>query len=433
MNHTYNRRRAWWTAILAGMASYLDAGAIVGTSIALVLYAPSLGIDEWTFGALFSLLTLCFATSALVGGYLGDRFGRKRVFTVTLAFFAIGVGVLTFASGVPMLYAGVILTGLAVGADLPVSLSMAAEAADESDRGKMVALSGVLWLVGISAVTLLSVVVGNMGEIGGRIIYGHLLILAVIVLMLRTRLPESAEWSRARTALRRDKGAGVPALASEKKRGSLRALFTPPLVFALAATGLFYAVWNLGANTLGGFSTFIYVNVAGSDVSSASMVGLVSLPLGILGGLWFMRIVDRPSRRGWFFAGAILSTASFCVPLLFGFNFWSLASADVLFAIGISFAGESLYKVWTQELFPTLARSTAQGITMAFARYVAAAFALVTPALAIEAPTTLYLILAAAMAASGLIGALWIPRLKQSSSDKSVLSEPLEDRAGAAG
>lgn len=30
--------------------------------------------------------------------------------------------------------------------------------------------------------------------------------------------------------------------------------------------------------------------------------------------------------------------------------------------------GESVYKVWTQELFPTLLRSTATGLTMAFTR-----------------------------------------------------------------
>ena len=39
----------------------------------------------------------------------------------------------------------------------------------------------------------------------------------------------------------------------------------------------------------------------------------------------------------------------------------------VLFGIGAGIAGEAFYKTWSQELFPTMLRTTAQGLTFGVA------------------------------------------------------------------
>ena len=53
----------------------------------------------------------------------------------------------------------------------------------------------------------------------------------------------------------------------------------------------FYALTNLAANTQGQFTTYLWVNVVGVSVQLSSLIGLLSFPLFILFGLWFMRIV----------------------------------------------------------------------------------------------------------------------------------------------
>lgn len=386
------------------MASYLDAGAIVTTGIALVLYSGTLGIDPGTLGLLSGLLTLCFAIGAVIGGRLGDRYGRKRVYSFTLILFALGTALLAGSVGVPMLFVGVILTGLAIGADLPVSLAMIAEEAPEGKKGRMIVFSGMLWLLGILAVIVLSIFVAPLGELGGRIMYAHLLLVAVVVLVARTTLRESAEWTAARVA-------SEGAHSDEIKFRTLPQLFVAPIVFTVIATGLYYAIWNLGANTFGQFGTFFWVNLAGSDVQTASMLQLAVFPLGIVGALIFMRIVDKPGRRGWFVAGTIVNVLAFASPLVLGPSPMSLTILMVLFGIGAAFAGESIYKVWSQELFPTLLRSTAQGVTLAFARVVAALFAFGTPMIAVANPPLLFGLLVAFAIVSGIIGLFWIPRL----------------------
>jgi MFS transporter, SP family, inositol transporter len=69
-----------------------------------------------------------------------------------------------------------------------------------------------------------------------------------------------------------------------------------------------------------------------------------------------------------------------------------------------------MYKVWSQEIMPTLFRSSAQGITIAFTRLVAAVVALVTPAIIAASPTALYWFLVATTLVAILVGLFWLPR-----------------------
>jgi inositol transporter-like SP family MFS transporter len=96
--------------------------------------------------------------------------------------------------------------------------------------------------------------------LGGRIMFAHLLAVAVIVLVLRWTLRESAEWAAARQAADAD---------HERIHFSrIGQLFRPPVVFAVVATGLYYATWNLGASTLGSFGTYLWTTLTGRACTS---------------------------------------------------------------------------------------------------------------------------------------------------------------------
>ncbi|OXM60976.1 MFS transporter [Amycolatopsis vastitatis] len=399
--------RPWKTAILAGMASYLDAAALVTSGIAIGgSYAGALGLSAGTIGALLGVQTLMFAAGALVGGRLGDRFGRRMVFSLSLVLYAVGVALLLIAAAPVLLYAGVVAVGFAIGADLPVSLALINEEAPPGKKGKLVVFSNMLWLAGIVAVVVLSSIVGSWGVLGGRIMFAHLLAVSVIVLLLRMTLRESAEWATARRVA--DEGS----VAAERIHFSrVGQLFRPPVLFAVVATGLYYATWNLGASTLGSFGTYLWTTLTGGGVAQFSQLTLLGLPVGFVAGLIFMRAIDRPSRHGWFVAGSVLILVAWALPALFGPSRFTLVAVLLVSGLGNAFAGESIYKVWSQELVPTLLRSTSSGVTMAFTRVIAGLAAFGTPALAAANPRLLFWLLFGFTLLATVIGLFWVPRL----------------------
>lgn len=396
-------RRGWRVAIAAGLASYIDAGSIVGTGSALVIMQGTIGLDPAQIGQLSALLTVAIAVGAIFGGRLGDKFGRRRVFLITLSAYAVAALLLAFVPNVGLLYIGLIVIGVAGGADLPVSLAMVAESAPEDKRGKMVAFSHLFWIFGILGVIIVSIFFGNSGALGVAVIFGHLAVVAIIGILLRISIPESKMWTE---SIRLPEQSGKP----DPTR--IRTLFRAPLIAPMVATGLFYALVNIAANTNGQFATFLYVNYAGVDVSTASLFGLVVLALGAVGVLIMMRVADRHSRNRTFVVAAIVGLVAIAVPLTFGISVWTLVTFGILGAISSAIAGEPIYKVWSQELFPTEHRSTAQGVTIAFARVVAAAVALVTPLVVAVGPALLFGFLLVTSAAAYAIGIFWVFKLR---------------------
>lgn len=410
----------WWVATVAGMASFIDAAVIVGTSTALVLYQEPLGVSPEQFGQFSALLTFSIAVGALVGGRLGDRFGRRHVFTATLIIVVLGAALSALAWDSWVLYLSLITIGLGAGADLPVSMAMVAESAPESKRGKMITFSHILWMLGMLSVMLIGIVVGGTGEAGARFIYGFIAVTSVVVIMLRFSLPESREWVKAN-----DTRTASIALSDRRARrsddiGALGHLFRSRFVVPLIALGLFYAIVNIAANTNGQFSTYLYVNVAGADVSTASAVSMISFAASLIGMLTLMRLVDTRYRMLGFAIGALLSLAGFAIPALMGVTVPALVAMGVLYSLGGAIAGEPMFKVWAQELFPTLFRSSAQGIMIAFTRVVAAIVALFTPGIIAFGPPVLFLFLIVTTLIAVIIGFFWVNRIPSAEGEAGV-------------
>jgi inositol transporter-like SP family MFS transporter len=379
--------KPWFVAVVAGMASYLDAATIVSSGNALVMYQKPLGLTGDQIGVLAFSLTLGIAVGAAVGGRLGDRFGRKPVFSVTMIGIVLAMACNVFAGGFSLLLVGAILAGLCTGADLPVSIATIAEAGDDSNRGKMVSFSQVLWMMGIIVPLTLTAVIGDMGRVGGQIIFGSVGVVALIVLLARMVLPESSVWLAARD----ERVHHVHTERAEHVR--IRDLLKAPYAIPFICLIIFYPLVNLAANTGGQFGTYLWVNNAGASVEFAARVGLVGVGVGFVLSLVFLRIVDTRFRMLAFYIGAACYVLSTVVPVVFGVSIATLLTWQFLAAIGGAFAFEAILKVWTQESFPTLLRSTAQGTIIAVARVCAALLALVTPRLAAAGPRGLFLVL----------------------------------------
>jgi EmrB/QacA subfamily drug resistance transporter len=191
---TYNSRRGRWvvaaTVLGSGMAS-LDA-TVVGIAL------PRIGKDFHTGVAslqwVVTAYTLTLAAFLLLGGTLGDHFGRRRIFIVGVVWFAIASAGCAAAPTVTVLIFARALQGVGAALLTPGSLAILQSAFTPEDRSRAIgAWSGF----GGLATAAGPLVGGYLLAVGSwRLLFLLNLPLAVAVLIVtRRHVPESTDVS----------------------------------------------------------------------------------------------------------------------------------------------------------------------------------------------------------------------------------------------
>ncbi|MEV0740065.1 MFS transporter [Streptomyces sp. NPDC050549] len=399
-------KHLWKVAALSGMASYLDAALIVSIAVNLAIYRDSYDMGVWMAGAISAIVTGCIAVGSLVGGRLADLFGRRRVYNLDILCYAVGAIVITLAPNDIVLFAGVLVAGLAAGADLPTSLAVVSDAAPPEGRARLVSFTQVMWVLGIVVVIFLGYLLSDTGLTGARFITGHLVVAALVTWQLRSRLElpdEPAEEEVEQEAVPR----GI-----ELKNICNRAALVP-----MVATFVYYVTWGIGANTFGQFGTYLLVTVSGASQSLATGINLAFLPIALVLTFVFVRLADTPWRDRLFYVFTVVQVIAFCIASLTAGALVGMLVFFVLYQISNPFAGEASYKVWSQLTLPPDTRGTTQGLTYALSRGVFAGVAFVTPALMDYSASVLLWSITLCMAASGVAGVYVIHVLIRRSPD----------------
>jgi MFS family permease len=135
---------------------------------------------------------------AIVFGQLTDRYGRKRLFMVTLGIYLTGtvLTALTFSPG--WFFACRFLTGMGIGGEYSAINSAIDELIPARQRGRAdVSINGSYWLGGIGG-SLLAVVLLNTAifpiNVGWRLSFVLGAIIGLAVLLVRRNVPESPRW-----------------------------------------------------------------------------------------------------------------------------------------------------------------------------------------------------------------------------------------------
>ncbi|WP_329444844.1 MFS transporter [Streptomyces canus] len=390
-------KRLWKVATLSGMASYLDAALIVSIGVNLAIYRDAYDMGVWMAGAISAIVTICIAVGSLVGGRLADVFGRRRLYNLDILCYALGAIIITLAPDDITLLVGVLLAGLAAGADLPTSLAVVSDAAPDHARGRLIAFTQVMWMLGIIVVVFVGFTLSDTGMLGARLITGHLAVAALVTWHLRSRLELATGPDPAQDQVPTEK-------AAEQRGVALRNVWTRAALVPMLATFAFYVTWGLGANTMGQFTTYLLVTVSGASQSVATGINLACLPIGLLLTLAFVRIADGPRRDRLFYVATVLQIAAFAIASLTVGAIVGFLVFYLLYQLCYPFAGEANYKVWSQLTLPADTRGTTQGITYAVSRGVFAGVAFVTPALLDRSPSLLLWVITGCMALSALAG-----------------------------
>lgn len=393
-------RQQWKWSALAGMASYLDAGSIVALGAGLALFQAQFGLSDGAVGTLAAIgpNALGCALGAFLGGWLGDKLGRKRIYQYDLLVYAAGILCIAFAVNRELLFLGTLVVGLAVGADVPTSLALVGEFAPAKARGRLLGFTQVAWCLGPAIVLWLALALSGLGLLGIRIVFLHLFAVAVVTWALRRGLAESARWQEAAQA------------APAGRR--VAALFSGANLRALVWTATIYAFWNLAAGTAGAFNSYLITkHNAGSQALAVGLPSVAFVTMMLVTLFVFMPCSDRShaTRRRLWAIGALSQVVAYGLLVVVPFSVPAIVVNIVLFAGGGALAGEAFYKVFSQELFPTLLRGTAQGFTFGLARVVVGLWSFFVPQLAHEGVGLLATLLTLFLVISGGVGYFFMP------------------------
>lgn len=191
----------WLIVIGLGTVWILDGleVTIVGSmSDALKPSSTGLGMSSSDIGIAGSVYVAGACLGALFWGQLTDRFGRKKLFMITLGVYILGV-VLTAFSMSPMWYFVCrFITGTGIGGEYAAINSAIDELIPAKYRGRVdIAINGSFW-VGAAGGSLLTIVLLNPDyfdpSIGWRLAFGLGAVLALGILFVRKNVPESPRW-----------------------------------------------------------------------------------------------------------------------------------------------------------------------------------------------------------------------------------------------
>ncbi len=146
------------------------------------------------FGAATYVAGAC--VGALFFGWLTDRFGRKKLFMITLGTYlaATALTALSFAPWWFFLFR--FLTGFGIGGEYAAINSAIDELIPSKHRGVIdIAINGTYW-AGAAAGALITVPVINdlPVQFGWRLCFGLGVVLGLVILVVRRHVPESPRW-----------------------------------------------------------------------------------------------------------------------------------------------------------------------------------------------------------------------------------------------
>jgi inositol transporter-like SP family MFS transporter len=349
-----------------------------------------------------------------------------------LAYF-VGAVLMAAAVHYVMLLIGYIITGIAVGLDVPTSWSLITEYAPRYRRGFLMAFTNVFWYIGPIVMLLLGIAFEPYGALTFRVVFGVLAAVAIITWVLRRGLIESPRWGlvAGKTGVVEDalRQLGEQPVQPTSQGQQTQESYKWSDIFkykkGLAFIIPIYIFWGVPAGTFGFFLPYFFKDIGFTTTTMAYVGDILWFITAIIGVVAvYMQFSDRLNRNVMYAISSAICGLAFALPIFLPFSILWVALFNV---IGFGF-GHGMWlwpqtRVWSTELFPTRVRNSAQGFAWSWMRFALGVWSLFVPTIiaiigyrAIAAVATTFFIL------NIILGYLFGPR-SQGKSLEEVLKE----------
>ncbi|MCM3687505.1 MFS transporter [Kocuria rosea] len=431
--HVHGTKDAKRVAVGSGVGAVIETYDFIGFGTAAALYfGPAFfpGADPVTATlASFATLGVGFAARPLggiIGGHLGDKVGRKPVLVTSL----IVMGLATFLIGLLPTYAQVgiiapillvvvrIVQGLAFGAEWGGAILMSYEHAPWKSKGKYTGIVQAGFPVGLLLANLVFLASANLaGDLAWRIPFLASIVLVVVGLIIRSKVPESPVFDDVK-----DHGDIVKNPIVQVIRDDWRNIVRGICLRVAETAGYAVSVTYM----------ISYLHTAELATKTETLTALcVASAIGIFATMAWARLTDRIGRRPLYIASCAFA-AAFGIPMFLLTNTGAFLAVIATIVIAYAVCQNSLagaQGAWFPELFQANTRSSGASLAYQISAMVSGFTPFITTLLFIQLGWTGPALLFSAYAVIGLLAALltretWGPAERRLAEEASV-QEPV--------
>ncbi|MEG1831024.1 MAG: MFS transporter [Raoultibacter sp.] len=355
--------------------SFLDGYVLSLIGVALTQIVPQFNLSsEWS-AAIGAAVLLGIFVGTIVGGYLTDLIGRKKMFIIDVI--AIGAFSLlsVFCSNPLELVLARFFIGVFIGADYPIATSLIAEFTPKKHRAISMGMVSAAWYLGATVAAGVGYALYDL-ENGWQWMLGSAVIPCIFLLIGRHDIPESPMWlaqkgrvAEAEEITHRVFGNDVEiVLEAPGEKTKFRKIFQKGYLKRIIFLGVFilcqvvpmYAIYTFGPEIMTAFG----LGEGREAILGESAVSLFFLVGSIPAMFWLTSMGRRPL--------LIRSLALMAVGLLVLGFFPDAPVLVIIAAFGLYafFSGGPgiLQWLYPNELFPTEVRASAVGVAIAISR-----------------------------------------------------------------
>jgi len=365
--------------LIFGLVWMADAMQVLSIGFSAPSIAQTFGITMPQALQTGTFFFIGMLVGAFVFGRLADRIGRRPVLLMAVVIDGCFGVASAFAPDFTWLLVLRLMTGIGVGATLPVDYTMMAEFLPSDRRGRWLVLLESFWAIGTIVLAVLALYAVDWGDDAWRVIFFVTGLPALIGLVLRWYVPESPMFlnrsgksDQARAVLQRvaktnGRDVVIPALQPEVQVGtSILSLFTGQL--RRRSIALFVA-WGL--ISVAYYGVFVYLPVKLSAEGFGFMRGqefLILLALVQLPGFALSAYgVEKWGRKPTLVGFLVLSAVG-CLCYSLGSAPAVVIGSTLLMSFALLGTWGALY-AFTPEVYPTNLRASGMGMAGAVARF----------------------------------------------------------------
>ena len=320
-------------------------------SYVLATMIAEFGLSSAAGGFISTVTNIGMLVGGIIFGTLADRYGRARMFVITVALFSIACGATAFSTDLFLVYLFRFLVGVGGGGEYGVIMAMVADAFDEKKRGRVNSYVTVSGQIGSIIAAVAAALIVPLFGWRGLFAFGALPVLLAI--WAHFCLKDSEVWKRA---------------SSTSAKPSIRELFTAGrasttirlTIMAIAQVAGYFGLMNWLPSIL---QSSLGLSVSGSSVwMIATIVGMS------LGMIVFGQIMDKIDAK---VAYAVFLVAS--AVAVFAYSFANSAALMLIGGAIVGFFANGMnagYGAIVGNLYPVEIRATANNIIFNIGRAV---------------------------------------------------------------